>query len=1072
MADEKLKVAGIKLKIDGAASFSDNLNKINSRLKTNSAELKKVRSQYQDNEKSIEGLTAKQKALQNSLDTQKKKTTELKDVLAETVEEYGENSKEVERLKSAVADSEAKEASFEAQLRQTNDQLNEQIKSLNNTGKELQQAGEKIEKFGEKTSKVGGKLTTGLTLPIAALSTAAVAAFKEIDDGYDVIIKKTGATGEALNDLNRVAENVYTSMPVNMDDVGNAVGELNTRFDINGDVLEEATKKSLEFARVNDADVTSSIRNVSRYMGDAGIDTTQYGSVLDDLTVAGQKTGISIDKLTEYLAKYGAPMRALGFETRESIALFSQWEKSGVNVEIAFSGMKKAISTWAKDGKDSREEFKKTLDEIKACPDIAAATTKAIEVFGTKAGPDLADAIKGGRFEYKELLNVIENSEGTLTSTYESLLDGADKATIATNRGKNALSKLGETVLNSSAPALEKMADAIETAAEWFDGLTDSEKQAVVKTLAFTAAVGPVVSVGGKLIKTGGTVVKTVGKIAEHFNKGSKAASAMASSVGGATSAAGSLSSATLASASSTGVMAAAVVAATVVVGALTIAYASVKKEQEKFAESASRIPEAMSNYQNMVESAKGSLSAFNSELFLTNTESSKIEDGISSAQQNIIEIAKNAAQESRAITDAEYEEISRLIGMIDSYTAKKIEAYQEQQGVVKAMISEETNMTQEAAAEYKAKAESSYEDTIAVAKKAKEDAYAVAYKAYEEQKELWLNGDITALEHLQALQNYQAALADANLKYTESTAAATSDLGESLEIIAQKYYDQNIATDESIQKVIDYSEQLAKVNEDIDALFSKENWTIDDIQLSKDLENEYNSIKKGLEDSIKNLSDESAAIVGTWVNMAAETEMYGGIVSEEASLMVDGICQSIDGLPKSIKQTFTDAMQGALDGLKSKEPALYKKATSIANGVASRMKKALEVNSPSRVTRRLFRYVDDGAIYGLKDKEQELYSQAEKLGTGTAAAISRGYSSRAVNIGTLTDLYPTVNRASAAYSSNRTYNSTYSNDTYDSGIHIGTLNVNGGSGTGMLISELETIEYARREQARSRGER
>lgn len=1050
MADEKLKVAGIKLKIDGAASFSDNLNKINSRLKTNSAELKKVRSQYQDNEKSIEGLTAKQKALQNSLDTQKKKTTELKDVLAETVEEYGENSKEVERLKSAVADSEAKEASFEAQLRQTNDQLNEQIKSLNNTGKELQQAGEKIEKFGEKTSKVGGKLTTGLTLPIAALGTAAVAAFKEIDDGYDVIIKKTGATGEALNDLNRVAENVYTSMPVNMDDVGNAVGELNTRFDINGDVLEEATKKSLEFARVNDADVTSSIRNVSRYMGDAGIDTTQYGSVLDDLTVAGQKTGISIDKLTEYLAKYGAPMRALGFETRESIALFSQWEKSGVNVEIAFSGMKKAISTWAKDGKDSREEFKKTLDEIKACPDIAAATTKAIEVFGTKAGPDLADAIKGGRFEYKELLNVIENSEGTLTSTYESLLDGADKATIATNRGKNALSKLGETVLNSSAPALEKMADAIETASEWFDGLTDSEKQAVVKTLAFTAAVGPVVSVGGKLIKTGGTVVKTVGKIAEHFNKGSKAASAMASSVGGATSAAGSLSSATLASASSTGVMAAAVVAATVVVGALTIAYASVKKEQEKFAESASRIPEAMSNYQDMVSSATSVLSGFNAESKLSNDELSKIDDSIAAAQENIIGIAENAAAESRAITDSERAEIESLIGMIDSYTSKKLEAYEEQQSIVRAMVENETNMTTEAAAQYTASAEEAYNQMITKAQEIRRQAYEAA----NGNKELEQAADAAFIEDKNnAMQIYADTLSN----------------------ITEKYYDQNMATDESIQKVIGYSEQLAKVNGEIDALLAKkekEGWDMFDIQRFNDLELEYESIKKGLEDSIKNLSDDSAAIVGTWMKMAAETEMYGGLVSEEASLMVDGICQSIDGLPKSIKQTFTNAMQGALDGLKSKEPALFKKATSIANGVISRLKKALEVKSPSRVTRRLFRYVDEGAIYGLKDKEQELYSQAEKLGTGTAAAISRGYSSRAVNIGTLTDLYPTVNRASAAYSSNRTYNSTYSNDTYDSGIHIGTLNVNGGSGTGMLISELETIEYARREQARSRGER
>ena len=46
MADEKLKVAGIKLKIDGAATFSDNLNKINSRLKTNSAELKKVMKSF------------------------------------------------------------------------------------------------------------------------------------------------------------------------------------------------------------------------------------------------------------------------------------------------------------------------------------------------------------------------------------------------------------------------------------------------------------------------------------------------------------------------------------------------------------------------------------------------------------------------------------------------------------------------------------------------------------------------------------------------------------------------------------------------------------------------------------------------------------------------------------------------------------------------------------------------------------------------------------------------------------------------------------------------------------------
>ena len=1047
MADEKLKVAGIKLKIDGAATFSDNLNKINSRLKTNSAELKKVSAQYQDNEKSIEGLTAKQKALQNSLDTQKKKTTELKDVLAEAVEEYGENSKEVERLKSAIADSEAKEASFEAQLRQTNDQLNEQTKSLNNTGKELQQAGEKIEKFGDKTAKVGGKLTTGLTLPIAALGTGAVAAFNEIDDGYDIIIKKTGATGEALNDLNRVAENVYTSMPVNMDDVGNAVGELNTRFDINGDVLEDATRKSLEFARVNDADVTSSIRNVSRYMGDAGIDASQYGSVLDTLTVAGQKTGISMDKLTEYLAKYGAPMRALGFETRESIALFSQWEKSGVNVEIAFSGMKKAISTWAKDGKDSREEFKKTLDEIKACPDIAAATTKAIEVFGTKAGPDLADAIKGGRFEYTELLNVIENSAGALDSTYESLLDGADDTAVAINKGKNALSKLGETVLNSAAPVIEDLSEIIKKASAWFNNLSDSEKKAVVKTLAFVAAAGPVVSIGGKIIKTGGSIVKTVGKMTSFFTKGGKAAADMADGTqavaGGAKAAAGGTKALSGALSLSNPVL----LAAAAVVGALTFAYAASKKEQEKFAESASRIPEAMSNYQNMVSSATSVLSGFNAESKLSNDELSKIDKSIEKAQKNIIDIAETAAAESRAITDSERAEIQELIGMIDSYTSKKLEAYQEQQGIVRAMVENETNMTTEAAAQYQASAEQAYNDMLNKAQELRLKAYADA------------NGN-KDLEKA-ADEAFNTAKNDALKTY-----------GETLSGITEKYYAQNVAVDEGAQKIIEYREKIQELEDELDEIEARPDTDFYKITDMEDTLAEIDEAKEGLKNAISDLDEDSVAIVGAWMSMAAETEIYGGQISKEASEMVSGICESIENLPKDVKKTFTDAMDGALKGLKEKESTLYAKATSIANGVIARMNKALEINSPSRVTRRMFQGVDEGAIYGLKDKEQELYSQGEKLGVGTAAAISRGYSSKAVNIGTLNDLYPTVNRAGAAYSSSRTYNSTYSNDTYDSGIHIGTLNVNGASGTGNLISELETIEYARREQARSRGER
>ena len=67
-------------------------------------------------------------------------------------------------------------------------------------------------------------------------------------------------------------------------------------------------------------------------MGDAGIQAEDYADVLDMLTVAGQQSGISIDTLATNLAKYGAPMRALGIDTKDAIALFAGWELSLIHI--------------------------------------------------------------------------------------------------------------------------------------------------------------------------------------------------------------------------------------------------------------------------------------------------------------------------------------------------------------------------------------------------------------------------------------------------------------------------------------------------------------------------------------------------------------------------------------------------------------------------------------------------------------------------------------------------------------------------------------------------------------------
>lgn len=134
-------------------------------------------------------------------------------------------------------------------------------------------------------------------------------AMDDVDAGLDVVMQKTGATGEEAAALGDVFNEVATSIPGEFADAGAAVGEVNTRLGFTGDALRDASEAFLKYAKVNGTDVNTSVQLVTRAMGDAGIAAEDYGSVLDSLTVAGQKSGISVDTLATNLAKYGAPMR-------------------------------------------------------------------------------------------------------------------------------------------------------------------------------------------------------------------------------------------------------------------------------------------------------------------------------------------------------------------------------------------------------------------------------------------------------------------------------------------------------------------------------------------------------------------------------------------------------------------------------------------------------------------------------------------------------------------------------------------------------------------------------------------
>lgn len=478
--------------------FTAETGEFNSRIKSADSTLKELRSELKLNAaemksagESAEKLKERQKILAKELEASEEKTDALSKKLKKAKEIFGEDSEEAKKLQTQLNNARIAEENIKAEIKSTNEQLKKQKTALQEVGEKADQVGDKLINAGKNMSVVSAG--------IVAVGAASVAAFNEVDEGADNAIKATGATGRAAEELEEAYKNVTTSIVGDFGTIGSTLGEVNTRFGLTGEKLEKATEKFMKFSEITGVDSTEAVKSVSRALNDAGIPLEEYDTLLDQLAKAGQSAGIDVNTLASSLSENGSIMRSMGFNTQETIALLSQFELSGANSTVMLSGMKKAMATWAKEGKNGNTEFMKTVEGIKTG---SVTASDAIEIFGTKAGPMLVDAIKSGKFEYKDMLSTIQNSKGTLESTFDGTVDGGYKMELAMQNAKVALAEVGNTLASTLAPIVESVSEKLKGFANWWSGLDENVQKTIITITAVVAAIGPVLMILGSMAKS------------------------------------------------------------------------------------------------------------------------------------------------------------------------------------------------------------------------------------------------------------------------------------------------------------------------------------------------------------------------------------------------------------------------------------------------------------------------------------------------------------------------------------------------------------------------------------------
>ena len=387
----------------------------------------------------------------------------------------------------------------------------------------------KAEKSVSSLSNTVQKHSFAIGGAMTGAGVAMIASSETINGAYHDIQIGTGATGAALKDLENTFDDVYGSIPASAEDIGGAIAALNTHTAATGPVLEEMTAKVLNVSRMMGEDGVKNADLYGQALVQWGLTAEQGTEKMDFMFKVCQDTGVGFSQLITQLNTYGPVLQNAGFTTEEAAELMGGLNNAGIKVSRVMPGLNKSFRDWAKEGKDSRVELTRVVNELKNMEDGTAALNLATETFGAEGAQRLLVAIKQDAFELENLGDVSEVTADLINGTANDTLLLTDRlkmlkdktmATLAPFEGLGiALTSLGPVVMSLN--MLMPLFSAIQTGT-LVPALTAHAVAAWAVIAPYLAIILPIVAVIAILYvleKKFGVLTKAAEYITEGFGR-------------------------------------------------------------------------------------------------------------------------------------------------------------------------------------------------------------------------------------------------------------------------------------------------------------------------------------------------------------------------------------------------------------------------------------------------------------------------------------------------------------------------------------------------------------------------
>lgn len=518
----------------GSAVLEENMKKLDDSISTLDASAKKnessfelMKSQWDKNTSSAKKLKDEQKYLTEQGETYQKKVGLVKEELKLLENAEGDNKKAIEEKKAALNEAEVSLNEYKSRLKEVNEQLK--------FGKaSIEEYTEKVQKAGEKIKNAGSGMTKTVTAPILAAGVASAKMTMDFEDSMAKVSTIADATEVPMDDMQKAILDLSNQTRISAEEIAQNVYDSISAGQKTGDAVNFVSK-STKLAKAGFADAGAALDVLTTIMNAYGLKASEVTNVSDMLIQTQNLGKTTVADLASSMGKVIPTANAYGVSLDELCAGYAIMTANGVATAESTTYMNGMLNELGKSGTTVSETlkektgktFKELMDSGMSLSDvlkiISDAATENNKSFGdmwssSEAGKAGMILLGDSAENFNGVLEQMQNSAGATNTAFEKLDTNSTKIKKATNELKNDAIDLGTTLMEELAPIIENIAEKVSQFTEWFNGLSESEKQTIIQIGLIVAAIGPLLIALGTVVSGGAKIIGGIPVIAKGLS--------------------------------------------------------------------------------------------------------------------------------------------------------------------------------------------------------------------------------------------------------------------------------------------------------------------------------------------------------------------------------------------------------------------------------------------------------------------------------------------------------------------------------------------------------------------------